>query len=94
MGYINAAAMAAATDLTQALTWHLQSNHYPPVPVSMVAVCEEAIDAILANESNSLIDLPDGISWRGQDQVPAWAIAEGLHLGAFIESCLDYPDDD
>ena len=32
-------------DLESAIAMHLQDNHYPPVPVSMVQPCIDAIDA-------------------------------------------------
>ena len=35
MGYSSAVGMAGATDLRTALGWHLQSNHFPPVPTEM-----------------------------------------------------------
>ncbi len=31
-------------DLERAIGIHLQSNHYPPVPLSMVEPCIDAID--------------------------------------------------
>ncbi len=46
MGHLSAVGMAdAAPSLEIALEWHLTHNHYPPVPVSMVGPCVEAIDA-------------------------------------------------
>jgi len=94
MGYMNAADMADHANLTQALTWHLQSNHFPPVPLAMVPVCEAAIDAVLSGEPDIFIDLPEETTWRGESEAPAWAIVEGHHLEAFIESALDHPDID
>ena len=32
-------------DLETAIGYHLQGNHYPPVPLSMVQPCIDAIDA-------------------------------------------------
>lgn len=72
------------------LAIHLQSNHYPPVPLAMVPVCVKAIDSYNANFNGSeLIELPEGTSWRGAPSAPAWAIIESHHLG---EWCSDSED--
>ena len=72
------------------LVIHLQSNHYPPVPLAMVPVCIKAIDSYNANFNGSeLIELPEGVSWRGAPSAPAWAIIESHHLG---EWCSDSED--
>ena len=63
----------------------LRSNHYPPVPHSMVNPCIEAIQACNEDESDRLIKLPEGVSWRGQDSAPAHAIVEGHHLDAWVD---------
>jgi hypothetical protein len=70
--------------LERSIALHLTANHYPPVPVSMVQPCIEAIDACNEDEPNRLIYL-NGASWRGQSEAPAWAIVEGHHLDAWIE---------
>ena len=47
MGYNTALDFAENLDITleQAIGYHLQGNHYPPVPLSMVQPCIDAIDA-------------------------------------------------
>ena len=47
MGSNTAIDLATNLDITleQAIGYHLQGNHYPPVPLSMVQPCIEAIDA-------------------------------------------------
>jgi hypothetical protein len=75
-------------DLETAIGYHLQGNHYPPVPLIMVQPCIEAIDAIHAGDGDTLIDMPEGVSYRGNTQAPAWAIAEQHHLQAWL------PEDD
>jgi hypothetical protein len=67
-----------------------------------IDACLEAIDAGLDEDYDRLIQLPtDGldrngepfqITWRGQDEAPAWAIIEGHHLGAWLE--LGYEEDE
>jgi hypothetical protein len=86
MGYTQAQEFAdSGVGLETALSWHLQYNHYPPVPVSMVPVCVAAIDAMADDEPDRAVDLPDGISYRGQTSAPAWAIADQHHLGPWCE---------
>ena len=70
--------------LTTQLDFHLRANHYPPVPVSMVEPCIEAIYACNDEMQDKLIKLPEGVSWRGQDSAPANAIVEGHHLDAWV----------
>lgn len=98
MGAMQAMEMAELMDSRTAMAWHLQSNHYPPVPSSMIDPCLEAIEAGIDGDYDRLIKLPfdgerDGkpfqITWRGQAEAPAWAIIEGHHLHSWIE--LDEP---
>ena len=89
MGYSNAREMAELADLDDALAWHLRGNHYPPVPLSMVEPCKIAILNALDNLPNEEIPLPEGVSWRGQDTAPTWAIVEAHHLEAFIDSMVE-----
>ena len=80
--------------IDNALAIHLRSNHYPPVPLTMVAVCVKAIDSYNANfNGDELIELPEGVSWRGNTSAPAWAIIEGHHLNAWCDSEDDYYED-
>lgn len=78
------------TGLTMALSAHLQSNHFPPVPLSMVPVCVEAIDLANQDDYDAMVDMPPGITDKGATAAPVWAIVEQHHLGAFIND----PDDD
>ena len=72
-------------DMETQISIHLTSNHYPPVPTSMVKPCIEAIDAV-----NDLglwdadIELPEGVSWKGSNYAPAHAIIEQHHLDAWL----------
>lgn len=95
MGAMQAMEMAEMLDERTAMAWHLQSNHYPPVPSSMIDPCLDAIHACNDGDYEQMISLPfDGvdrngepfqITWRGQTEAPAWAIVEGHHLNAWIE---------
>lgn len=73
------------------IAMQLRGNHYPPVPLSMVQPCIEAIDAYNDDEPNKLIELPEGVSWRGENSAPAIAIIEGHHLDAWCQD--DYEDE-
>ena len=71
-------------DLETAIGYHLQGNHYPPVPLSMVEPCIDAIDAYHDEDYNRLITLPAPITWRGNNNAPASAIVEAHHLDAWL----------
>jgi hypothetical protein len=77
--------------IEQQIGIHLSSNHYPPVPSSMVKPCIEAIDAV-----NDLglwdadIELPEGVSWKGSNYAPAHAIIEAHHLDAWLIEREEY----
>lgn len=71
-------------DIHQSITMHLRTNHYPPVPYNMVQPCIDAIYACDEQEYDKLIELPQGVEWRGQSSAPAHAIVEGHHLEAWL----------
>ena len=88
MGSTFANDLASMQDLSMenSIGIHLQSNHYPPVPLSMVQPCIDAIDAYWDNDFNRAIELPEPITWRGKSSAPAHAIIEAHHLNAWCES--------
>jgi hypothetical protein len=73
-------------DINQSIAIHLTNNHYPPVPMSMVQPCIDAIYAYDEEEYDKLIELPNGVMWRGLNSAPAHAIVEGHHLQAWLSS--------
>ncbi len=79
-------------DMATAIGYHLQANHYPPVPLSMVQPCMDAIDAYWEDEIDREIPMPEGVSYKGRDTAPAWAIIEQHHLSAWCEE--DYTEED
>lgn len=90
MGAGNATQMADhVTDgdisLYQALEWHLTANHFPPVPVAMVAVCQRIIETQGKWGYDDCISLPEDVRWRGESQAPILAIIEEFHLDPFLE---------
>jgi hypothetical protein len=84
MGYTTASDLAENISLDAGLAYHLQANHYPPVPVAMVDACIATIEAYQDEDYQREITLPEGVSWRGQNTAPASAIAEAHHLDAWL----------
>ena len=89
MGRLQAEAMAEAMaeanlSLEAQLEWHLTSNHYPPVPNSMIPVCIEAIDNANEGEWDKLVSLPEGVGYKGLTVAPTHAIVEQHHLDNWI----------
>lgn len=70
--------------LREQLTWHLRGNHYPPIPSSMVDPCILAVNLASNGEWDSRVELPEGITYRGEDSAPAHAIVEQHHLEAWV----------
>lgn len=92
MGALHAMELAdSELDLEKQITYQLRSNHYPPVPTSMVPVCIEALDAVNTDgDWEKEITLPEGVLWRGSTTAPAYAIIEQHHLEFWVvESELD-----
>ena len=71
-------------DLETQIGIHLQGNHYPPVPKSLIQPCIDAIDAYYDEDYNRLIVLPTPITWRNKNTAPASAIVEAHHLEAWL----------
>lgn len=92
MGLFSAIGVATSdTDIKTQLRWHLTSNHYPPLPESMVEPCIEAINAYKENDMDKLIKLPEDMRWKNQDHAPVRAILEDMHLDAWL---IDYQAED
>jgi hypothetical protein len=85
--FANDLATMPELDLETSIGYHLQGNHYPPVPLSMVQPCIDAIDAYWEEDYNREIKLPDSIMWRDKNYAPAYAIIESHHLEAW---CTEY----
>jgi hypothetical protein len=90
MGSVTAIGLADTTlDLETQLLYHLQGNHYPPVPKEMVTPCIEAIDAYYDEDYERFIAMPMvgdfQILYKGMTHAPARAIVEQHHLEWFID---------
>lgn len=94
MGTTNALGMAEEVadgniTLYKALEWHLTANHYPPMPLAMVGVCQHIIETQGDWGYDDYISLPEDILWREESQAPIFAIIETFHLDPFLEQFED-----
>jgi hypothetical protein len=91
MGSNTAIDLATNLDISleQAIGYHLQGNHYPPVPLSMVAPCIEALDAAREMDAMRQIAMPEGVFYKGMSHAPAWAIIQQHHLDAWLPQYED-----
>ena len=71
-------------DLSTAIGIHLSTNHYPPIPNSMVLPSIEALEAYWEDQTDLEINMPEGVSYKGKNTAPAWAIIEAHHLEAWL----------
>jgi hypothetical protein len=95
MGSVTAIGLAESElDLEKQLAYHLQGNHYPPVPLSMVQPCIDAIDAAYDEDYDREIEMPEGVFYKGKTTAPAWAIIEQHHLDWFITPADEYNEDE
>ena len=76
-------------DIRQSIGYHLRGNHYPPVPLTMVEPCVEAIYAVSDGDTHKSIQLPEGIFWKGYPTAPAYAIVESHHLEPWCDTYHD-----
>ncbi len=90
-GYLSAVGMATAAPLHAALKWHLQSNHFPPVPAVMVPVAERAVLAARGGDWAKLLRLPAGVRYRGNVKASVAEVVESFHLDAFVETHEENP---
>lgn len=75
------------TGLEAQLLIHLRNNHYPPAPSYMVAVAKKAIE--IYNETqkgDELIELPNGVTYRGSETVSVFGVIEAFHLDPWCDS--------
>jgi len=85
MGSLQAVEMAEMLSMEDAIAWHLQANHYPPVPLSMVEPCIEAIQNALAGDWWKPVELPNPVKYKGSTHAPTSAILEQHHLAPWLE---------
>lgn len=78
----------ANTDLPleQKLKWHLHGNHYPPLPMSLVSACLEAIELARLDYYTAQVKLPDGLEYDGLSILSVDELVEACHLDGFIHT--------
>jgi hypothetical protein len=69
---------------------HLVSNFYPPIPRFMAQTCVDALNAYWEEETDRMIDMPKGVSYKGSTSAPAWAIVEQHRLWPWLQEEEDY----
>ena len=74
------------SDFWKLVAYHLQNNHYPPVPLNMVDTCITAIEYANKGEWDTLIVLPEGTLYKGVNTANVEVIVESHHLHTFITS--------
>jgi hypothetical protein len=85
MGKMAIESMLEMMDVDGALRWHLQFNHYPPLPGCVFSLAKQAIKLAENGKWESRINLTkSGISWHGQHSVPVSECIEEWHLENFI----------
>lgn len=73
------------SDQWKLVAYHLQNNHYPPVPLSMVDTCIRAIEYAEQGEWNLEVMLPEGTTYKGSTHASVETIVESHHLHYFIK---------
>lgn len=69
---------------------HLVSNFYPPVPAFMAQTCVDALNAYWEQDTDRIINMPKGVSYKGSTSAPAWAIVEQHRLFPWLNEEEDY----
>ncbi|KKN83814.1 hypothetical protein LCGC14_0294670 [marine sediment metagenome] len=93
MGNTQAVGMAEAVadgsvSLDRALSYHLQTNHYPPLPNEVLPIAKHIIETQGEWGWDDAITLPEGMLYKGGSWAPVWACVQEWHLDAFLESFL------
>ena len=67
-----------------ALKNHLIGNHFPPLPISLIQPCTDAIDACNTGDYDKQIGLPPDFTYRDSHYAPANEVVEFCHLEWFL----------
>lgn len=82
MGRLAAEDMIEQGGKDLALEWHLRSNHFPPIDLSLLPVAKEAISLADGGDWETEIDLPPGLPYA---KASVSKIVSGLHLAMFVQ---------
>lgn len=86
MGRLALEDMLEQASFEQALAWHLTGNHFPPLPLSLLPVCKQAIALAAKGEWETTVSLAGtGVYHRvyGED-VPVQVCMDAWHLHEFL----------
>lgn len=75
--------------LRTAVSIHMTSRCYPPIPAYMLDTLVEACQACQAGDYYQEIALPDGTTYRGQSTATAEQIVEGHRLNDIAYTDLE-----
>ena len=68
-----------------ALYWHLTSNHYPPLPSSLIPTAQRALKKAAAGLWKARVLLPAGATYKGKRTMQVSDVIDWLHLESFLE---------
>jgi len=72
--------------LENAISIHLSSNHYPPLPSTLVPVALKALTKAKKGEWEKKIRLPEGLEHKIYGKlVPVQVVMDYMHLEPFLE---------
>ena len=77
-------------DLEQQISLHFQVNCYPPIPQQMLPTAIEAIDNAYEGDYGKKIRLPEGVTFRGYDEVSTRDVISSYRLEAWLPEGEEY----
>ena len=83
MGTLSAMALTdeeLGMTLEQQISLHFQTNCYPPIPQQMLPVAIEALDNANSGDWQKMIRLPEGVTFRGYDEVATYNVIDSYYL--------------
>lgn len=89
MGSLHAAEFAKSVqngdlELEAALTYHFRSNHFPPLPLSIIPIAIQIIKGKVSLDDE--VKLPKGITYRGSETAPVYKCIKAWHLQNFLNT--------
>lgn len=79
--------------LQRQIEMHLSTNFYPPIPRFMAQACVDALNAYWEEDINRMIDMPNGVLYKGSTSAPAWAVVDQHRLSTWLDEDEDYENE-
>ena len=79
--------------LQKQIEMHLSTNFYPPIPRFMAQACVDALNAYWEEDINRMIDMPEGVFYKGSTSAPAWAVVDQHRLSSWLDEEEDYENE-